>query len=75
MRLRADREEVLKVVGMHCSTCVATVSRAASSVKGVKDVRVNLATGEVRLSLGERLEASFRADEAVTSPCTLTCPP
>ncbi len=53
MRLRADRDEVLKVVGMHCSTCVATVSRAASSVKGVKDVRVNLATGEVRLSLGE----------------------
>ncbi|MEW9492609.1 MAG: cation-translocating P-type ATPase [Candidatus Aramenus sulfurataquae] len=45
------RSEELKVVGMHCATCVATVSRSVSSVKGVVDVNVNLASGEAKVSL------------------------
>lgn len=51
MGLRLKREEQLKVVGMHCATCEATVSKAIRGVKGVSDVRVNLATGEARVVL------------------------
>ncbi|MBW9141599.1 MAG: cation transporter, partial [Candidatus Aramenus sp.] len=47
------RSEELKVVGMHCATCVATVSRSVSSVKGVVDVNVNLASGEAKVSLSD----------------------
>ena len=56
-QLRIGREEVLKVVGMHCATCVQTVSRAALSVGGVREADVNLATGEARVRLeGARLK-------------------
>ncbi|AWR94080.1 heavy metal translocating P-type ATPase [Acidianus brierleyi] len=44
-------EEDLKVVGMHCATCVTTVSKSISSVKGVSNVNVNLATGQVKVEV------------------------
>ncbi|EZQ02270.1 ATPase P [Candidatus Acidianus copahuensis] len=50
-KLRIKRQEELKVIGMHCATCETTVSKAISSVKGVNDVRVNLATGQARVEL------------------------
>ena len=34
-----------KIKGMHCSHCQATVVKSISSVKGVKQVDVNLSTG------------------------------
>lgn len=45
------KEEELKVIGMHCATCVNTVSKSISSVKGVTNVNVNLATGQAKIEL------------------------
>ena len=33
------------ITGMNCSHCQATVTKSISSVKGVKQVSVNLSTG------------------------------
>ncbi|QKR00281.1 cadmium-translocating P-type ATPase [Metallosphaera tengchongensis] len=43
------RSEEIKVLGMHCATCEITVSKAISSVKGVKETNVNLASGNARV--------------------------
>ncbi|MEM0363476.1 MAG: cation transporter, partial [Sulfolobaceae archaeon] len=58
-----DKEEELKIVGMHCSTCVLTVSKSLKSVNGVKEVDVNLATGSAKviLSGNVRLKDLVRA--------------
>ncbi len=37
----------MRVRGMQSPDCAATVSKAVSTVDGVENVRVNLATGEV----------------------------
>ncbi|AKA72863.1 cadmium-translocating P-type ATPase [Saccharolobus solfataricus] len=46
-----DNEEQLRIVGMHCATCVTTVSKSLKSVSGVKDAEVNLATGSAKVIL------------------------
>jgi len=51
MSLRIKKEEELKIVGMHCATCVNTVSKSIRSINGVKDVSVNLASGEAKVVL------------------------
>ncbi|MEM0294483.1 MAG: HAD-IC family P-type ATPase, partial [Saccharolobus sp.] len=58
-----DKEEELKIVGMHCSTCVLTVSKSLKSVNGVKEADVNLATGSAKviLSGNVRLKDLVRA--------------
>ncbi|ARM76857.1 heavy metal translocating P-type ATPase [Acidianus manzaensis] len=43
------KDQEIKVIGMHCATCVASVSKAVSSVKGVTNVNVNLATGQTKI--------------------------
>lgn len=43
--LRLKKEQELKILGMHCATCEVTVSRAISGVNGVKNTKVNLASG------------------------------
>ena len=40
-----DRREKIRVVGMHCATCVNTVTKTINKVNGVENVTVNLATG------------------------------
>ena len=50
--------ETIQVSGMMCGTCVAAVTRALQSVKGV---------GEVRVSLAES-RAAVRYDQAVAGP-------
>ncbi|BFH72363.1 copper-translocating P-type ATPase [Sulfurisphaera javensis] len=49
MSLRIKKEEELKIIGMHCATCVNTVSKAIKSVQGIEDVNVNLASGEAKI--------------------------
>ena len=60
-----ERTEKIKVVGMHCATCVSTVSKAISRVEGVRGVNVNLATGFAEISgsfsLGSVVEAVKKA--------------
>ncbi len=51
--LRVSKEEQLRVVGMHCATCVTTVTKALTSVKGVVDANVNLASGTAKVIVGD----------------------
>ncbi len=57
--MSAEKSEKLKIVGMHCATCVNTVSRAISKVNGVEGVTVNLATGFAEIS------GSFKLNEVI----------
>jgi len=73
---QAERREELKVIGMHCATCVVTVSKAIKSVKGVEDTNVNLASGQaiVRLSGGslkDVIEAVRKSGYDVLSQTTM----
>ncbi|BCU71018.1 heavy metal translocating P-type ATPase [Stygiolobus caldivivus] len=54
MGLRIKKEEELKIVGMHCSTCASTVSKAIKGVQGVEDVNVNLASGEAKIVVQDK---------------------
>lgn len=36
----------IKIKGMSCNHCVTTVTRALDNIKGIKNVKVNLAKGE-----------------------------
>ncbi len=56
----------LRISGMHCASCVATVERALGTVPGVAEASVNLATERAHVWLGapvaaERLVAAVRA--------------
>ena len=42
--------KVIKVEGMTCSHCVQRVKKALNTLDGIKDVEVNLASGEVRIT-------------------------
>ncbi|AWR98013.1 cadmium-translocating P-type ATPase [Acidianus sulfidivorans JP7] len=71
------KDQEIKVIGMHCATCVASVSKAVSSVKGVSNVNVNLATGQTKIqynnaSLKEIVEAIRKAGyDVLTQKITL----
>lgn len=41
---RRRKETTVRIKGMHCATCAETVKESLKSLKGVEDVRVNLAT-------------------------------
>lgn len=43
--------ETLKIEGMGCGGCVATVTKALSAVPGISDVAVSLDTHEARFAL------------------------
>jgi copper ion binding protein len=47
----AKEKVTMTVQGMSCMHCVMTVKKAASSVKGVSDVAVDLPTGKVELTV------------------------
>ncbi len=51
----------VRVEGMTCGGCVASVTRALRAVEGVEDVTVSL----------ERAEAAVRFDPAKTNPAAL----
>src|SRR5262245_20456574 len=56
----------LRISGMHCASCVATVERALGTVPGVAEASVNLATERALVHLGapvpaERLVAAVRS--------------
>lgn len=71
----------LRVDGMTCGSCVASVTKALKRVPGVQDVEVDLASGIARVS-GEHTahqmpalvaalgEAGYEADAATSSPST-----
>ena len=49
------------IKGMHCSHCQATVVKSISSVKGVKQVDVNLSTGIAKV------EGEHNAEDVVAA--------
>jgi Cu+-exporting ATPase len=65
----------LGVRGMHCAGCAGRVERALSSVEGVSEVSVNLASDHAEVSTGGKVpvstliaavrEAGYEAEEAV----------
>ena len=63
---RASGPLELRIVGMHCASCVSRVEEALAAVPGVHDATVNLATerARVRLDPGVSAEALARAVRA-----------
>lgn len=64
---------VFHVKGMSCHHCKAAVEKAVSAVPGVREVRVDLSSGEVRVTVddgglaGRVAEAISRAGYEVVS--------
>lgn len=48
--------QTLKVVGMSCGHCKATVTKALTALPGVTDVSVDLKTGEVKLAAAGQID-------------------
>ena len=51
-----------KVPDMNCNHCVMTVSNALNKVKGVKDVKIQLASKEVQVQHDENVRMQQLAD-------------
>lgn len=57
--------EILKVTGMTCGGCTSKVTHALKAIKGVDDVKVSLAAGEVTVQFDERLISPDQLKAAV----------
>jgi Cu2+-exporting ATPase len=75
---KKGKETKLRIGGMHCASCVNTVSGALKNVKGVSEAEVNLATSsakvimDVNVRLKEVVRAVRKAGyDVVTSRATL----
>ncbi len=69
-RMKGKKEEekmasVLKVKGMSCQHCVMSITKALSQLDGIKNVQVDLATGEVRFD-NTKTVASEQVEKAIT---------
>jgi Cu+-exporting ATPase len=69
----------LRISGMHCASCVASVERALGTVPGVAEASVNLATERAHVRLAtpvavERLTAAVRAAGYDARPVTSAVP-
>ncbi len=51
--------ERLKIIGMHCATCVATIEKVVGGVRGVVSVQANLASNEALVTY-DSSKASLR---------------
>ncbi|BBG25758.1 heavy metal translocating P-type ATPase [Sulfuracidifex tepidarius] len=60
---KVEKEAKLRIGGMHCASCVNTVSHALKNVRGVEDVDVNLATSSAKVIMSSdvRLKDVVRA--------------
>ncbi|MEM2628966.1 MAG: heavy metal translocating P-type ATPase [Acidilobaceae archaeon] len=47
--------EKLKIIGMHCATCVLTIEKAVKGVRGVSRAQVSLASNEATVSYDSRV--------------------
>src|SRR4051812_21784908 len=70
----AQDEAAISVSGMDCASCVTHVERAAKSVEGVRDARVNLARGRAVVSFDpDRTDPKHIAD-AITQSGYVSAP-
>ena len=63
--LSRRKEMTLRIRGMHCATCVETVKEALSSLKGVENARVNLATEKATFSYDPSLVTMASVEKAI----------
>ncbi len=56
---------VLNVKGMSCQHCVMSITKALGQLDGIKNVQVDLATGEVRFE-NTKAVASEQIEKAIT---------
>ncbi|MCF0226459.1 MAG: heavy-metal-associated domain-containing protein [Methanobrevibacter sp.] len=46
-------EKTIKVVGMHCPSCVAAVELSLTDIDGVDEAKANIETGTVEIKLDD----------------------
>ena len=46
-------EKTIKVVGMHCPSCVSPVELALTDIDGVDEAKANIETGTVEIKLDD----------------------
>ncbi len=58
-------EKTIRIRGMSCQHCVASIKKALEGLKGVSQVQVDLEKGEARFHLGEEgsMDQALRAVE------------
>jgi len=59
------REVILKIVGMHCASCAATIEKALRSLEGVESAVVNFAAEIARVRYNPQLVSILDLREAV----------
>lgn len=65
---KEDVEEgFLRVDGMDCASCVATVERVGGKVAGVREIRVNLARGRAWVKFDAGVTSEGKVAEAITA--------
>ena len=52
----------IKIKGMSCQHCVMAVTKALSSIDGIKDVKVDLKSGQASFEEAKPVEARIIAD-------------
>jgi Cu+-exporting ATPase len=62
-----EKEVILKIVGMTCSSCVQAVEKALNKVSGVITANVNLATEKARVKYDSRLVSILDLRQAVAN--------
>lgn len=61
----SKKEATIRIKGMHCATCTQTVKDALEQVKGIGDVRVNLATEKATFVYDPKVASLDDAGKAV----------
>ncbi len=61
----SHKKETIVIEGMHCASCVRTIERSLSKVKGVKEANVNLATGKATVTYDQTLSQRKDLDAAI----------
>lgn len=62
---KREREATVRITGMHCATCTDTVREAIASLRGVRDIRVNLATQKANFVYDPSLVTMAEIEKAV----------
>lgn len=59
------KTELLKVLGMSCDDCIASITHALRIIPGVDDVKVSLHAGEAMIKFNEHLTSVEHLKSAV----------
>lgn len=65
MKLMAIEEKEIKVVGMHCNSCVNAVQLSLTDIDGVEDAKADLDSGITKVTLDTDKVSDAELTEAV----------